>query len=220
MNEAHKQTVESGYDQMAEHYLATKNPEDPLTLETLENLARNLPPEAHVLDLGCGAGVPAASWLARRFRVTGVDVSAKQLDLARRLVPGATFVKADMMELNFAQETFDAVVAFHSIIHVPRQEHPTLLERINGWLKPGGSFLATLTMTEFEGQDNNWEGWGATMRWSHYDRETNLGMLREAGFDLVYAEPRTGTGTGDQEETWLWVLARKPHPQSTTNESS
>jgi hypothetical protein len=34
-------------------------------------------------------------------------------------------------------------------------------------------------------------------------------MLREAGFDVVYAEPRTGSGPGDDEETWLWVLARK-----------
>jgi hypothetical protein len=36
-------------------------------------------------------------------------------------------------------------------------------------------------------------------------------MLREAGFDIVYAEPRTGGGMGDDEETWLWVLARKGH---------
>jgi hypothetical protein len=34
-------------------------------------------------------------------------------------------------------------------------------------------------------------------------------MLRRSGFEIVYAEPRTGKGTGDAEETWLWVLARK-----------
>jgi hypothetical protein len=49
------------------------------------------------------------------------------------------------------------------------------------------------------------------MRWSHYDAQTNKGMLREAGFDIVYAEPRTGGGTGDDAETWLWVLARRGH---------
>ena len=48
------------------------------------------------------------------------------------------------------------------------------------------------------------------MRWSHYDGETNLRMLREAGFEVATAEARTGRGTGDEEETWLWVLARKP----------
>jgi hypothetical protein len=47
------------------------------------------------------------------------------------------------------------------------------------------------------------------MVWSHYDGDTNLAMLREAGFGIRSAEPRTGGGTGDESETWLWVLARK-----------
>src|SRR3712207_1567383 len=115
---------------MAEHYLATKDPEDPLALRALENLASLLPSEAVVLDLGCGAGMPVTRWLADRgFAVTGVDVSATQLELAHTYVPDGTFIKADMTEVVFGPESFDAVVAFHSIIHVPRTEHPTLLDR-------------------------------------------------------------------------------------------
>ena len=208
--EEHRRTVQRGYDHVAERYLATKDPEDPLTLGALEELARNLSPGAAVLDLGCGAGVPVTRWLVGRgFAVTGVDLSERQLELARRLVPGAAFVRADMSELNFGPETFGAVVASHSIIHVPRAEHPALLAAIHSWLEPGGFFLATMTVTDFEGEESNWEGWGAVMRWSHYDERANVEMLRRSGFAIVYAEPRTGKGTGDAEETWLWVLARK-----------
>ena len=210
MNDPHRELVERGYDRVAESYLATKDPRDPLVLSALEEIALDLRPGSAVLDLGCGAGVPATLWLAERgFSVTGVDLSEKQLDLARKLVPGATFLKADMTELDFDPGTFDAVVAFHSIIHVPREEHPALLRKIQHWLGSGGPFLATLTLTDFEGEDGDWEGWGAPMRWSHYDARTNVAMLREAGFDVVYAEPRAGGGTGNAEETWLWVLARK-----------
>ena len=212
MNEPHRRTVESGYDQMAEQYLATKHPEDPLALGALEDLSSLLPSEAAVLDLGCGAGVPVTRWLADRgFAVTGVDVSAKQLELARTNVPEGTFLKADMIEVVFAPETFYAVVALHSIIHVPRTEHPTLLESIHRWLKlgVGGALLATMTVTAYEGRDEDWEGWGAPMVWSHYDRDANVAKLREAGFEIRYAEPRTGGGTGDETETWLWVLAHK-----------
>jgi cyclopropane fatty-acyl-phospholipid synthase-like methyltransferase len=210
VSEAYRRTVESGYDQMAEQYLATKDPEDPLALEALEDLASLLPSEAAVLDLGCGAGVPVTRWLANRgFAVTGVDVSAKQLELARTNVPEGTFLKADMTEVVFAPESFEAVVAFHSIIQVPRTEHPTLLESIHLWLEPGGALLATMTVADYEGRDEDWEGWGAPMAWSHYDRNANVAMLREAGFEMRYAEPRTGGGTGDETETWLWVLARK-----------
>jgi ubiquinone/menaquinone biosynthesis C-methylase UbiE len=210
LTDPHRKLVEAGYDRVAERYLATKDPEDPLVLSALEEVARELPPGAPVLDLGCGAGVPATRWLARRsFDVTGVDLSEGQLDLARRLVPGATFLKADMAELDFDAGTFDAVVAFHSIIHVPREEHPALLGKIYRWLAPGGLFLATLTLTDFVGEDGDWEGWGAPMRWSHYDADTNVAMLRRAGLDVVYAEPRAGGGTGKAGETWLWVLARR-----------
>ena len=210
MSRAHHRTVESGYDLMAEQYLATKHHEDPLALTALEDLASLLPREAAVLDLGCGAGVPVTRWLSDKgFAVTGVDISARQLDLARSYVPEATFIKADMTEVTFAPDSLDAVVAFHSIIHVPRTEHPALLERIHRWLRPEGAFLATMTLTDYEGRDDDWAGWGAPMLWSHYDGDTNVAMLREAGFGIRYAEPRTGGGTGDESETWLWVLARK-----------
>jgi cyclopropane fatty-acyl-phospholipid synthase-like methyltransferase len=210
VSEAHRRIVESGYDLMAEQYLATKSDEDPLALEALEDLATLLPPAAAVLDLGCGAGVPVTRWLADRgFAVTGVDVSARQLDLARTHVPEATFIRADMAEVAFEPGTFDAVVAFHSIIHVLRTEHPALLGRIRRWLRADGAFLATMTITDYEGRDEDWEDWGAPMLWSHYDGNTNVAMLREAGLEIRYAEPRTGGGTGHEGETWLWVLARK-----------
>ena len=217
MSEAHRRTVESGYDQMAEEYLATKDPEDPLALRALEDLASLLPSEAAVLDLGCGAGVPVARWLADRgFAVTGVDVSARQLELARTNVPEGIYLKANMTEVVFAPESFDAVVAFHSIIHVPRTEHPTLLESIHRWLEPGGGFLATMTAADYEGRDEDWEGWGAPMVWSHCDKNANVAMLRDAGFEVRYAEPRTGGGTGDETETWLWVLASKRSTEGKT----
>ncbi len=210
MSWAHRRTVESGYDQMAEQYLATKDPEDPLALAALEDLASLLQQEATVLDLGCGAGVPVTRWLADRgFTVTGVDFSARQLELARQHASTATFIRADMTELDFGPETFDAVVAFSSIIHVPREDQPALLESIHRWLGPGGPFLANWATGEWDGEEEDWEDWGAPMRWSHYGWETNLEMLRNAGFEIVSTEARTGKGSGD-DETWLWILAKKP----------
>jgi ubiquinone/menaquinone biosynthesis C-methylase UbiE len=196
--------VEIGYDSIAEQYLAQKHVDDLMTLTALEEMMHGLPKRASVLDLGCGAGVPVTQWLAQQCEVTGVDVSARQLSLARRHVPAATFIKADMSELDVPAGSFDAVVAFYSIIHVPRIEQPALLNRIYGWLRPGGSFLATWAINEWEGEEENWEGWGAPMWWSHYDARTNLSLIRGAGFRIHSAETRV---RGD--ETWLWVLARK-----------
>ena len=120
---------------MAEQYLATKDHEDPLALTALEDLATLLPREAAVLDLGCGAGVPVTRWLSDKgFAVTGVDVSARQLDLARNYVPEATFIKADMTEVTFAPRpsTPWSPSTPSSTSHVPNtplsRAHPLLAE--------------------------------------------------------------------------------------------
>jgi SAM-dependent methyltransferase len=196
--------VEAGYDRMAERYLASKQADDPVPLAALEELARDLPAGGAALDLGCGAGVPATRWLAAHFATTGVDVSARQIALARRHVPAATFVQAGMTEVAFPAASFDAVVALHSIIHVPRAEHAPLVRRIYTWLRPGGAFLATWAMSAWEGAEEDWQGWGAPMWWSHFGAAENLALVREAGFHVQAAEPRT---SGD--ETWYWILARK-----------
>jgi SAM-dependent methyltransferase len=200
-----KRLVERGYDRMAEHYLASKVPLSPAIEATLAALTAGLGDGAAILDLGCGAGVPVTQWLAARFAVTGVDLSARQLALARENVPGATFLKADMGAVNFPAGAIDAVVALYAIIHLPREEVPTLLARIARWLRPGGRFLATWPLDAWEGEEADWQGWGAPMWWSHHGADDNLALLRDAGFAISSAARLTEGG-----ETWLWVLARRP----------
>ena len=206
-----RRLVERGYDAMAEQYLASKDQEDPHFLAALKSLSVGLPQGAPVLDLGCGAGLPATRFLARRgFAVTGVDVSARQLELARLHVPeAAAFHRADMADeqaLDIAPASFAAVVALYSIIHVPREGQPALLSRVRRWLRPGGLFLATWAVRAWEGEEPDWEGWGATMWWSHHGADTNLRMLADAGFDVDWQQTVTSGGTSGAE-TWLWVMA-------------
>ncbi len=195
-----KQFVAHGYDQIAEAYLAARDaasPDGPLA-----QLIAALPPGAPVLDLGCGAGVPVAQQLAARFAVTGVDISARQLALARAHVPTGRFLQADMTTVEFPAASFAAVVACYSIIHVPREEQGALVARICSWLSPGGLFLATWAVEAWEGEE---EFHGGRMWWSHYDPDTSLDLLRAAGFEIAATHLDEG-----EDETWLWVTARKP----------
>jgi SAM-dependent methyltransferase len=76
-----------------------------------------------------------------------------------------------MTAVDFPPETFDVVVAFHSIIHVPRTEQPLLVRRIHRWLRPAGVFLATWTVQAWEGVEKNWEGSRADVVESSRQRE-------------------------------------------------
>ena len=91
-----------------------------------------------MLELGCGRGVPATRELARRHRVTGVDISAVQIELARHHVPEASFVHADEAELDVATVSLDAIVALFFFGHVPAGEQAPLIaaDRLRG-CEPG-----------------------------------------------------------------------------------
>ncbi|MGB8005473.1 MAG: methyltransferase domain-containing protein, partial [Gaiellaceae bacterium] len=106
-----KEIVARGYDAIALRYAEWAGQIDSPAMAWVRELDAQLDDGADVLELGCGRGVPATRELARRHRVTGVDISAVQIELARHHVPEASFVHSDAMELEIAPASFDAVVA-------------------------------------------------------------------------------------------------------------
>ena len=65
-----------------------------------------------VLELGCGNGLPTTQKFARKFDVTTLDFSQKQIEKARQNVVGPRFLDADMSTVEFPEGSFDGVVAF------------------------------------------------------------------------------------------------------------
>jgi 2-polyprenyl-3-methyl-5-hydroxy-6-metoxy-1,4-benzoquinol methylase len=199
-----KLVVAHGYDVIAGTYLARHGQSIVRDRWLQETMAR-LPDAARVLDLGCGAGVPVAHRLAGRgFDVVGVDGSVEQIKLARRHVPEAEFIHADMTAVTFPPRSFDAVAAFYSITHVPREEHATLLRRVVDWLKPNGLFIASLGSDECADWVGEWLG--TEMFFSHYDAGTYGRLVREAGFHI---ERAALVDQDNEDARFLWVIARR-----------
>ena len=136
----YKETVKAGYNAIANRYLAerTRDSED---VRLLNDLIERLPVNASVLDAGCGAGVPIALMLSERFKVTGVDFSEAQIELAKKQVPQANFICQDMTKLDFPENSFDGICSYYAIIHIPREEHRSLLANFYRMLKPNGFAL-------------------------------------------------------------------------------
>jgi predicted TPR repeat methyltransferase len=208
MAEAPKRIVERGYDAIGDGFRewAVRVQGDPRE-RFLDRFEELVTPGAAVLDLGCGCGLPTASRLARLHPVTGVDISAQQIAAARRNVPAGTFLHSDMATVDLPAGGFGGAVALYSIIHVPRAEHPGLLERIAGWLAPCGVLLAALGYSPDEGVEDGWLG--QPMYFSSHDAATNLRLLTEAGLEVIEAEPVT-IHEPEADATFLWVLARRP----------
>ncbi|MFE1029633.1 class I SAM-dependent methyltransferase [Streptomyces sp. NPDC058818] len=155
----------------------------------LDDLRRRLPAGGTVLDLGCGGGVPVARVLTDAGHpVTGVDISEVQIRRARERVPGAVFHRADITDVDFEPRSFDAVVCFYALIHLPLAEQPPLLRRIAGWLRPGGGFVATAGHGAWTGVEEDWLGGGVPMWWSHTDAAGYREWIVRAGLTVEHEE--------------------------------
>jgi SAM-dependent methyltransferase len=197
--------VRRGYDAVSirydEHYGGEHKYQAWLT-----ELRGLVPPGGAVLDLGCGSGMPMARDLAGAgYRVTGVDISEVQIRRARELVPNAAFVCADFASVEFDPGSFDAVVSFFALIHLPLDDQLPLLQRVGHWLRPDGLFMATTGYWAWTGTEENWLGGDAPMWWSHADAATYRSWISDAGMSV---EREDFVPEGDSGHALF--LARRP----------
>lgn len=169
------------------------------------DLVKHLPEGACVLDVGCGTGEPIASYLIScGFLVTGIDVSVEMIDRAQQLdLKTAKFEVCDVMAYQ-PQVTYDAVVAFDSLFHLPQDQQAQIYPLMASFLNPGGYFL--FTHGKEEGSITG-DMFGQTFHYASLDAHAVRNLLVTNDFTIVdwledYEEPTTG-------QRDLLVLARK-----------
>ena len=226
-----KARIKASYDAIAPKYAQEfTKPDDELRLDYLNRLLTllqppantnnandNKAPTASILELGCGAGIPATKTLLSSthptINVTGNDISTTQLALARKNLSEysnsdrITLLDGDMLSLTFPPASFDAITAFYSIIHLPRAEQTQLVAKIAEWLKPGGYLLANFSAAAMERlEEETWlgheRGW---MFWSGWGEQGSVNMVESVGLRVLVRDVRQAVG----DEAFVWVLARK-----------
>jgi SAM-dependent methyltransferase len=175
--------VAHGYDAIGEIFAEWREriANDPRR-EWEDDLVSRLRDGARLLELGCGDGSAETKRLSKRFRLTGVDISARQIERARAAVPDAEFLCADFTRLELPDASFEAVASFYVFNHVPRELLEPLLGRIQRWLVPGGWLLTAFGASDNPGWTGEWLG--AETFFSSFPPALNSRLVREAGFRI------------------------------------
>jgi ubiquinone/menaquinone biosynthesis C-methylase UbiE len=178
-----RDAVRRAYDAVGDAYGDFRRADGPET-DRFDDFLAALPPDARVLDAGSGDGQRTAAHLVDAADVVALDVSRRQTELVREHVPAATPVQGDMTRLPLADDTVDGVVAYYSVFHVPRADHPQVYREFARVLRPGGRLLCSVSDGAHEGT-RSWLR-GVEMFWSSPGRDATLGQLRDAGFEVEW----------------------------------
>ena len=108
-----------------------------------------------VLDLGTSIGTYAYEFSERGFEVTGIDLSDKAIDIARKIAgqykKTIKYVKGDISERgHFPENYFDIIYAGDIIEHLEDRKLQDTLDNCFYWLKPGGIFIFHTVPTKYD----------------------------------------------------------------------
>ena len=91
-----------------------------------------------LLEIGAGTGKDSTYFQEAGLEVVCIDLSPENIKLCRD--KGLNARVMDFCELQFPENSFDAVYALNCLLHIPKNEFPTVLAAIDTILKPGGLF--------------------------------------------------------------------------------
>ena len=149
-------------------------------------LAR-LDPGASVLELGSGAGQGAVYAMEQGFRMTAMDLSPANVELAKQR--GVEARVGDFTDPDFHIGEFDGVFAMNSILHVKKDLFPGVLQVLRRSLRLGGIALIVV----YGGM--NYEGtledeWTDPPRFFAFYSDEDFAALTTPGFTRVACEFR------------------------------
>jgi SAM-dependent methyltransferase len=117
----------------------------PLDRQLLDQFARGVAGQGPVWDVGCGAAGHITRFLADQgVEVIGSDISPGVVAEARRRQPDLDFRVADLRRLPVPDGSLAGILAFYSLIHLPRPQLPVALAEFRRALAPAGALLVAM----------------------------------------------------------------------------
>ena len=204
--------VRSSYDRVADNYVAMGMGDlaaAPWLRAALTAFAKDVRERGPVLDVGCGPGTVTAFLAGLGVDASGVDLSPRMVEHARRLHPGLRFEVASATQLQVPDASLGGVLGWWSLFNLPRDVLPAVLASFARALVPGGQVL--LGTHVGDGEIVRTEAYGGVpVAWTTHlwQPEELVALLGEVGLDPV-AELRLPP-PGPEQRHQVVLAARRP----------
>jgi SAM-dependent methyltransferase len=174
-------------------------------LDIIEDALRLVGPgkAARVIEVGCGDGRDAVDIVPRVAWFEGFDPSIGLIELARKRLPGVSFVKADALSYDYPLE-LDAIFGFASYLHLNKHDFGVACRKAADALRAGGLLVMTLKEREEYEEELVEDEFGKRMLY-YYDERTVLERVGD-GLEVVRLDHQA---LKRKTARWLLVVLRK-----------
>ncbi|SHH62180.1 Methyltransferase domain-containing protein [Jatrophihabitans endophyticus] len=178
--------VRASYDAVADNYVAMVGDPGPWLRAALDAFAEQVREIGPVLDAGCGPGWISGYLRDRGVTVTGIDLSPRMIEHARRQHPDIPFAVASVTDTEPEPASLGGVLGWWSWFNLPREWLPRVIRTMARALRPDGQLI--LGTHRGEGEHPRTRCYGdVPVEWTThlYQPEELTGWLTDAGLEIV-----------------------------------
>jgi len=187
------EAVRESYDRVADNYVEMVastglgdirlQPWLRACMDVFADTVRDLGP---VLDVGCGPGTVTAYLKAAGVKASGVDLSPRMIEHARRLHPECEFGVCSATELDLEPGSMAGILGWWSLFNLPREILPEVLAAFREALMPGGHVIVATHVGDDHVPRSEAYG-GVPISWTTYkwQPEQLVALLEQAGLRIV-----------------------------------
>lgn len=176
-------TVAAEYASRIYHELAGK----PLDRRLLDEFAERVRGKGPVCDMGCGPGHVTRYLHGHDIDVFGADLSPGMVAQARQLNPGIRFETDNMLDSHWPDQSLAGIVAFYSLIHIPRDQIGPALCELHRVLAPAGLLFVAFHIGSQTIHLDEWWGKAVTLDFAFFEHKEMERWLHEAGFAIQFS---------------------------------
>lgn len=204
--------LQSSYNEVAEEYATRFFHElehKPSDRQLLEQFAQKVRGVGLVCDLGCGPGHIARYLSEQGVDVFGIDLSPTMVEMARQLNPDIKFQQGNMLALNALDEAWAGIVAFYSLIHIPRDKVVYVLRELRRILLPGGFLLLSFHIGNQVIHLDEWWNKPVSIDAYFFSLQEMQDYLTQAGFEIQQSIERSADETIEYPSQRGYILSQK-----------
>lgn len=206
------------YDEIAIEYasrIASELEGKPLDRALLDVFAMSIGTGPRVCDAGCGPGHVARYLRDRGVNVYGLDLSPAMVSEAIRRNPDIEFRTGDLTDLAGEPSDLAGIVAFYSLIHLPRERVTPALRNIRRHLRERAS-VHRLSHRHRRAPYGRVVGTARLCRFHILRGRRNARVVQQAGFALEWVVEREPYAGVEHPTRRAYALARRLDSVSTT----